>query len=172
MIFMGKKFLKSHWGTRLGHSLALLMLLALGACSQDRKSSSSLLKTDEIWAEQSLCSNNGQASSGCFNIQLNITQNFAWVDVQSLPNILASGVSYRVLARYDGTSTYDVLSDNESVPAGSTFEVHPISGRFIEGYVDWRFETTGIPGSGIVNPAAPGSGVVLAQGTINWPELK
>lgn len=156
-------------------NLGLLLLLgALTHCSQSRNSLYAGQKTEELWTPQSLCSVEIASFSrmGCFSVQLSITRNIAYFDVQELlfdPGV----VPYRILARRSGESQWIPMLDNVTIGMGGTVEVSAKNGAFIEEYEAWRVELSqGQDALGLNMINVPmGQGRPVVQAVLNWPEL-
>lgn len=143
--------------------------LSLGACAQSRGSYAGV--NDELWQPLSLCAPAEEAPLlGCFELQLNITGNSAYLDVLELGFDPAQD-SYRVLARRAGDSVWHLLADKITAAQGGSTTVKAKAGHYIEEYEDWRVElTTGLNGLNIVNVPA-GQGIPVAQARMDWAEL-
>jgi hypothetical protein len=152
-------------------SLLMVLAMSLGACSQGRRSMLAG-NEDELWGAQDLCQNaNGAELLGCFQLQLDITGNFAYLDVLEL-GFDPGQIPYRVLARRSGDSVFHVLGDNITTAAGGTVQLPAINGHYIEEYEEWRVElSTNFDNSGFQTSAAAGTGIPVAQVIVLWPEL-
>lgn len=158
---------------RVTNRIALLVLtLTLGACAQGRKGLGSDAGNVELWEPQSLCANTpGVDTMACVDIQLNITDNLAYVDVTSL-KFDPAAVPYRMYARRSQDSTFVMLAENITAPAGSSFEIHPLKNHYIEEYEEWVIDlSTSFDTNGFEMQASPLQGIIAARSIIYWPEL-
>jgi len=155
----------------MGVLLALLMLAS--ACSQSRQGIGNRGSTDEIWEPLSLCVNKApDVALGCFEVQLNITQNLAYVYVGKL-GFDAGKYPYRVLARPTGDASFHLLRDGITTSVGGEFEAPAKSGHYIEDYEEWMVEAPvarSPSGAGFI-PAGAGAGIKVVDAILNWPEL-
>ena len=147
------------------------MLLILGACAQSRKSSSGAIS--ELWQPQALCTNaDGLKVLGCFSIQLDISNNKAFVDVTDIGDLNPDQYPYRVLGHLP-SGEWHVLADNVRTRTGGTFEAHAGKNAYIEGYDHWIVELSvnrDSSGYNFVSVEA-GKGLPMAQAIMDWPEL-
>jgi hypothetical protein len=147
--------------------LLLIALLAISACAQSRRSLAG--RQAELWAPMALCSNGNTEASGCFDVQLDVTNNQAYFDVRSL-GFDALSVPYRVIARHPN-SGWIMLDDNISATPGTYFTVNAPQGLYVEDMIEWRVELTqALQGLDLV-PTAVGQGLLVVQSPLNWLEL-
>ena len=151
---------------------AIMMTVLLGGCAQGRNGLGNQDGPQELWAPQSLCTNTeGVQTLACVDIQLNITANSAYIDVVQLGFDPASA-PYRIFARRANESTFNMLADNVTAPAGSSIEVPAIRSHFIEEYEEWIIEVSKVvDDNGFENAALPLQGTIGARAIIYWPEL-
>jgi hypothetical protein len=152
----------------------LLLVGILGACAQSRSSLYAGQRTEELWEPVSLCSVNvsDHDPMGCFSVQLSITRNLAYFDVQELL-FNPGSVPYRILARRANESQFTVLVDHVTTPVGGTIEVHAKKGAYIEEYEEFRVELTkGKDASGLnLIDVQAGMGLPVAQDVLSYTEL-
>lgn len=155
-----------------GWALAVLTVSTLlGGCAQARSGLAGK-GAQELWEPQALCVNTAGAQVlACVDIQLNITDNLAYIDVQQLGFDPAT-MPYRVYARRSNESTFSLLADNVTVPAGGSFQVNALNNVYIEEYQEWIIEVgSTLDPNGFVQSAQPLQGTIAARAIIQWPEL-
>ncbi|MBP7845499.1 MAG: hypothetical protein KA116_11885 [Proteobacteria bacterium] len=153
-------------------NISCFLLLSLSFCAQSRRGNVQAADK-EVWGAQQICSyDNAQEPLRCISIEPHITDNKAVIDVLKL-DFNPGQVPYRVLARPAGSSLYDLLASNVTVPQGSFFEVKPIGKTYIEEYEEWVIETmqNKSPNGLNITTVGPGNGVVLIKEFVNYPEF-
>ena len=149
------------------------LVLVLGACSQGRKSLSAGLNddrmTDAVVLNRVLDDGMIFDHYGVFQLQLNIDQNFAWVDVLQMADGWNRSITYRILARRYNDAEFWVLAEGLSAAPGQTVEIDAIAGHKIYHYTEWAIEFEYMEYGVQFMPGAKNSRIV--QDTINWPEL-
>lgn len=146
--------------------LGFVVLTGLANCSQNRRAFDEG-STAELWTAAEVCS-----ELACFQIQPDITNNKAYVDVIDIAYDPAE-VSYRVLVRRQGDTVWHLVKDNVSVDIGGSFEFTALNGHRIHEYEEYAFELTAAPqlnDNSDWREAAPGSGLLLVQQIVSFPE--
>lgn len=155
-------------------ALSLAMaVMALSACSQSRMGIGGRFEDIYLLQPVDLCRNMNGTQRGCFSIQVNYNDNFAYLDVVDLTQNVASQ-NLRILAKVEG-GNYDVLVQSFQAAPGDYIQVRPLGGRHITEYTHWYIETTTVPnsGTGLVPQAAnPGKGLVVVHDTVSYPDLQ
>jgi hypothetical protein len=147
--------------------LLLIALVTISACAQSRRSLAG--RQAELWAPMSLCSTGLTDVSGCFDVQLDVTNNQAYFDVRSL-GFDANEVPYRVMARHPN-SGWILLEDSITSTPGTYFTAQAPSGLYVEDMIEWRVELTqALQGLDLVTTAV-GQGLMVVQEPLNWLEL-
>jgi hypothetical protein len=159
--------------TKIMHLVALGALAVMGsACSVGRKSAAAGLNKDKysdaVVLNRVLDQGAVYPHYGEFQLQLNLTQNFAYLDVLSLASGWTPSITYRVLAkRYDGS--WWILAEGLDASPGETVEIDPSNGHKIFEYTEWVVEfetgTYGVKYS-YLDPDAR-----IVQDAVRWPEL-
>jgi len=151
--------------------LSLAVVAGLSHCSQSRRGN--IDQNSEIWAAQEVCATGASGDElRCMSIEPNITENYAIVTITQL-DFNPAITPYRLLARAAGQSTWHLLADQVTIPAGGYFEVNPKNGVYIEEYEEYLLESATGPSSDGLNIAAvsAGRGVPLIWGFVDYPEL-
>ncbi|MBS1984065.1 MAG: hypothetical protein JST16_07820 [Bdellovibrionales bacterium] len=148
-----------------------LTLALLAGCAQARKGIGAGAQ-DEIWSSQPLCANSSSATLlACADVTPDITANSAEIAVNQL-GFDPAATPYRVFARAHGASTFVMLADNVTTPAGSSFVVKAKGSTYIEEYEEWIIEiAVTFDSDGYQTTAQPLQGTIAARATLNWPEL-
>jgi hypothetical protein len=150
----------------------LVLSTMLGACAQSRRGANAGNQKAVLWQAQSLCANEtGQTLYACFDITLNITGNEAYLDVQSM-GFNPGETPYRILARRQGDSMFQLLSDNVTVTSGGRITVKAKKGHYIEEYETWRAELViNFDATDLEYSAPAGQGLAIMQSFVDYPEL-
>lgn len=153
-------------------SLILLSTTMLGACAQSRRGANAGATKDTVWATQQLCANEtGQQVYACFTIAVNITANTAKLGVSQLGFDPAS-TPYRILARRQGDTNFQLLADNVTTAAGGSITIRAKSGQYIEEYETWRAELiVNYDAQDLQFNAPAGQGLAVMQAFVDYPEL-
>jgi hypothetical protein len=145
----------------------MFLVLGLANCSQNRRAFDDGKAAEELWTAVEVCSD-----LACFQIQPDITNNKAYVDVIDIAYD-PKEVSYRVLVRRQNDSVWHLVKDNVSVDIGGSFEFTALNGHRIHEYEEYAFELTAAPFNNDQNDwrdATPGSGLLLVQQIVSFPE--
>jgi len=172
-----KRFIQRIQQRYFNFLVIFLGLAQMAACSQSRNSLFEGQRKEELWQPYSLCgvdlpSEFGSTRMGCFSVQLSITRNLAYFDVQEL-GFNSASVPYRILGRRTGESQYHILADKVTVGAGGAVEVPAKNGHYIEEYEVFHIELSvgkDLSGLNLVQSAA-GQGIIVVNGVMNYPEL-
>lgn len=155
------------------HGVLLGTTLLMGtACSLGRKSAAAGLVKSQLSEAVVLNRVYDRGAEyphfGEFQLQLNITQNFAYLDVLAMTEGWTSDITYRVLAkRHD--NTWWILAKELSASPGQTIEIESQQGHKIFEYTEWVVEfergTYGVDYE-YLDPDAR-----IVQDTFHWPQL-
>jgi hypothetical protein len=119
-------------------------MLLTGACGLGRKADGAGLNRDRLSKARQLCTINDNGVEydpmGCFQLQLNIDGNFAYLDVLEMGEGWDASQSYRVLAFKSGGARPWVLKRGVAAGPGQTVEVEAYTGHKIWEYVEWVVE--------------------------------
>ena len=153
--------------------ISLALLAILSACSQARKGIGNAGTQDNLWQPLELCQvPAGAQLLGCFDLQLDVTSNIAYMDVKQL-GFNPNQVTYRVLGQIRNHSGFSVLLDNINIPVGGTVQIPAKGNNNIYDYDQWRVELTAWTTNQIDwFPTSAGQGKLVAQVITNWPELQ
>ncbi len=153
--------------------LGAALIASLAACSQARRGIGSRGAQDELWNTLEFCQvPQGAQLLGCFDMQLDVTGNLAYLDVKQL-GFNPAQVPYRILARKRNDSAFTVLKDSVTTAVGSSIEVPAKGNTLIYDYEEWRVELTAWSNNQIDwFPTGAGQGKLVTQVIMNWPELQ
>jgi len=158
---------------QLIHAILLGSTLLMGsACSMGRKSAAAGLQKasySEAFVLNRVYDGGAEYPHyGEFQLQLNLTQNFAHLDVLAMTEGWTSDITYRVVAkRHDGT--WWILAEELDASPGQSIEIDAQQGHKIFEYTEWVVEfergTYGVSYD-YLDPDAR-----IVQDTIYWPAL-
>jgi hypothetical protein len=153
--------------------LVLGLMLLTGACGLGRKADGAGLKRARLSEARSLCTINDNGTTydpmGCYQLQLNLDDNFAYLDVLEMGEGWDASQSYRVLAFRAGEARPWVLKRNVTAGAGQTVEVDAYTGHNIWDYVEWVVE---FEYGELGLPYDDGAGAArIAQDVFDWSEV-
>lgn len=158
----------------LARSIAALLVtvtaLSLGGCAQARRGIGAGGIAD-LWQPLELCQNeSGFETLACVDIQLNVTSNSAYIDVKAL-GFDAGQYGWRVLARMEGRTSFNLLADGITEGEGATVEVRAPKNTRIEKFEEWIIETAqAVDDNGFLVAAPPFQGIQAARALMKWSE--
>jgi len=154
--------------------LAMAVIMVLSACSQTRTGLGGRYEDVYLLNPVSLCSNGGGELRGCFDLQLNMTDNFAYLDVVDVTQDVANH-PMRIMARTADSNGFDVLAESVTLTPGQSIQIAPLNGRRIYEYTEWYIESSVVQntGVGLVPRAAPaGQGTPVVYASVFFSDLE
>lgn len=154
--------------------LSLLLLATMTvSCAQSRRGVNGYKVEDVVYlAPQCMDQTMTGNLQGEFCIEVNLTDNLAYVDVYAL-SVDPREQPYRVMAKKEGDDKYDILASGVTSDVGSFFVVEPSNG-FITDYYEWYIETEleAYPGADLYRDRVePGLGLPLVHSYVEYPDL-